>query len=163
MAMRAGEGVLRVFEQPLFLATGGVIGIFGSLAGIQLVLVVLFSMMVIDIAVGLAVAWQKNEVSSKKSFQGGVRKFTIICVVLASWLIQYAIAVFAAVQLSSYLPDVPINVPLGEFVGSYFILYTFISILENAVRSGIRLPLQLTKILKIASDVQTDVKKDRQP
>ena len=143
---------MRFLDQPWFLIGGGIIGILGSLVGYQLVLAVLVGMMVIDVVVGIAVAWQKGEVSSRKSFEGGIRKFIILCVVLAAWLMQYMLAIFALTHLAAYLPDVPVNVPLGEFVGSYFILYTFISILENAVRAGIRLPDQLTNMLKISPE-----------
>lgn len=145
------EHFFRFFEQPWLVAVGSITGVIGTLVGIQLVLAILIGMMVIDVVVGMAVAWQHGEINSKKSFQGGIRKFIVLCVVLASWLIQYAIAVFAAVQISPYLPDVPKNVPLGEFVGSYFIIYFFFSILENAVRGGVRLPEQLTNALKITS------------
>lgn len=143
---------MRLFEQPWFLIGGGAIGVLGSLVGFPLVLTMLVAMMVIDVVVGVAVAWQKGALNSKKSFDGGIRKFVIICVVMATWLIQYMLAVIAYDHLSPYLPDTPANVPLAEFVGSYFILYTFISILENAVRAGIRLPRQLTSILKVGPE-----------
>lgn len=139
---------MKLLEQPWFLIGGGAIGILSTLVGFPRVLEMLVAMMLIDVVVGVAVAWQKGVLNSQKSFEGGVRKFVIICVVVATWLIQYMLAVIAYDHLSPYLPDVPANVPLAEFVGSYFILYTFISILENAVKAGIRLPRQLVNILK---------------
>ena len=145
-----GQGKLemRLFVEPTFLTVGAAVGAFGVLAGVPLVMVVLLGMMAIDIAVGLALAWSRQEISARRSFEGGIRKVIIIGVVLAAWLVQYMLAVAAYTHLAAYLPSVP-NIPFAEVVASYFILYEFISILENAVRAGIRLPSQLSNMLKV--------------
>lgn len=142
---------MKYVDQPWFLALGGIGGLFASLTGTPLVLTVLLAMMVLDVVVGMSVAWQNGEISSRKSFQGGVRKVIILGIVLATWLIQSVLSVYAYQHLSPYFAGVPQSIPLAEFVGSYFILYTFISILENAVKAGIRLPDVLVGVLKIDS------------
>jgi toxin secretion/phage lysis holin len=142
---------MRYFDQPWFLAVGGVVGFFASLTGMQLVIVVLLAMMVIDVVVGVSVAAQNGELSSKKSFQGGLRKVNVLAIVLATWLIQSILSIYAYTHLTPYFANMPATIPLAEFVGSYFILYTFISILENAVKGGVKLPGVLAGVLKIDS------------
>lgn len=151
---------MKHFAEPWFLAIGGIGGALASLTGAPLVIVVLIGMMVIDVVVGVSAAWQNGELSSKKSFQGGVRKVIILFVVLATWLIQSVLSAYAFQHLTPYFPDLPNNVPLAEFVGSYFILYTFISILENAVKAGIRLPDMLINALKIDANYRAQVQRE---
>jgi toxin secretion/phage lysis holin len=147
-AMRA----MRYFDNPWFLAVGGIGGLFATLTGVPLLLAVLLGMMVIDVVVGLAVAWQNGEVSSRKAWEGGIRKVIILGIVLACWMIQIVMSVYAFEHIAPYFAGVPTNLPLAEFVSSYFVLYILISILENAVKAGIRLPDVLTGVLKIDTE-----------
>jgi toxin secretion/phage lysis holin len=140
---------MRYFDNPWFLTVGGIGGLFATLTGVPLLLAVLLGMMVIDVIVGLFVAYQKGEVSSRKAWEGGIRKVIILGIVFASWMIQVVLSVYAFEHITPYFANVPTNLPLAEFVSSYFILYIFISILENAVKAGIRLPDVLTGVLKI--------------
>jgi toxin secretion/phage lysis holin len=140
---------VRYLDQPWFLAVGGIGGLFASLTGVPLLLAVLLAMMVIDVIVGLFVAYQKGEVSSRKAWEGGIRKVIIIGIVFASWMIQIVLSAYAFEHIVPYFASAPTTLPLAEFVSSYFILYIFISILENAVKAGIRLPDVLTGVLKI--------------
>ncbi len=143
---------MKYLEQPWFLAGGGIIGIFGLLTGVPLVLAVLIAMMVIDVVVGVALAWSNGELSSQKSFRGGVRKVIVLAIVLAAWLIQYMLSIYAFVHFAAYFGDIPANVPLAEFVGAYFIFYFFLSILENAHRAGITLPKPLANALAVGQE-----------
>lgn len=148
---------MKYFDQPWFLALGGIGGLFASLTGMPLLLVVLLGMMTLDVIVGVSLAWDKGELSSKKSFQGGVRKVIVLAIVIATWLLQSVLSLYIYAHLSPYFANMPSNIPLAEFVTSYFILYTFLSILENAVKAGIRLPDVLVGVLKI--DAQREKEK----
>lgn len=146
--------LMYLIEQPWFLLAGLLtsVGVVFANFPIPLVIVVLMGMMVIDVIVGLLVAGANGEITSKRSFQGGVRKVIMLLIVLASWLIQLELSLLVSTHLGQIAPDLPDSVPLVEFVAGYFLLYEFISILELAVKAGIKLPSQFTRLLKVGQE-----------
>lgn len=114
-----------------------------------LIIYILMGMMALDIIVGLTAAAIAGRINHQKAFQGALRKSIILMVLTATKLLQLQVALLIEWQVAPYFRQVPQNIPLTEFVGSIFLLYEFVSILENASRAGVRLPPLLVKVLDI--------------
>ena len=113
----------------------------GFLGGWTMLLTVLAAFMVIDYVTGVIVAWRgrspKSEtggVSSKAGFDGLVKKFFIMLVVLVATLLDRAIGTETAVfQTAAVL---------------YYIANEGISILENTSLMGVPYPAFIRKALE---------------
>ena len=125
--------------------TKAVCGMLGAAAGLlgewNILLTILAWFMVIDYVTGVLVAWRgrspKSEtggVSSKAGFDGLVKKFFIMVVVLVATLLDAAIGVETAVfQTAATL---------------YYIANEGISILENTALMGVSYPKVILKALE---------------
>lgn len=125
---------------------GAVLTIFSAT---PFIIYTLMGMMALDIIVGITAAAIAGQINHQEAFQGALRKSVILMVVTATKLLQLQIALLIEGQVTPYFQHIPRNIPLTEFVGSFFLLYEFVSILENASRAGVRLPPILLHVLDI--------------
>ncbi len=120
-------------------------GIAGAVAGLlgewNVLLTILAIMMVLDYLTGLIVAWRgrspKTEgggVSSKAGFDGLIRKFFIMVVVLIATLLDTAVGSTARVFQTA--------------ATTYYIANEGISILENTALMGVHYPAFVRKALE---------------
>lgn len=126
----------------IFLTTCGVvlIEIFGSTA---LAYQVLFILIAIDFATGFLGAWISKDVSSNKMWKGVVKMFTCFCLVLAAHQL---------VRLTGFVKWVEDGVVM------YLASMQFISILENAARLGVPVPLWIKE--KLLTYVENGLQKN---
>jgi toxin secretion/phage lysis holin len=115
----------------LSVGIASLIGGFSPLLGIMLV------MMLADFGTGFLGAALRRELASSKMFDGAIRKIIMLAVVLLAYQIGNAIS----------LPW------LRDAVIVYYIINEALSILENAVLAGVRIPSFLTVILKKAGEL----------
>jgi toxin secretion/phage lysis holin len=114
---------------------GALAGVWASLA---LVLQVLLLLMVLDFVTGIAVAIQRGEVSSQKSYQGIGKKVIVLALITATAIIQQHLSV---------------DLPIVEIVAGFYIANEFISILENAALAGVPVPGALRDMLQKLNDM----------
>jgi|LakMenE18May11ns_1017448.scaffolds.fasta_scaffold9952673_7 toxin secretion/phage lysis holin len=114
---------------------GVLAGVWASLA---LVLQVLLLLMVLDFVTGIAVAIQRGEVSSQKSYQGIGKKVIVLALITATAIIQQHLSV---------------DLPIVEIVAGFYIANEFISILENAALAGVPVPGALRDMLQKLNDM----------
>ncbi|MBI1296656.1 hypothetical protein GC175_17005 [bacterium] len=108
-------------------------------ANTPIVVQVLLIMQAVDIVSGVLVAGSNGELNSKVSFKGITKKALVqLIVVMAAVLEQYL------------APSIPI--PLVEAVAGFYVAHESISILENAVRSGLPVPQVLQDTIKKISN-----------
>lgn len=103
-------------------------------AGVPIVIWGLLGLMALDLVSGLMAAYNEGRISSDASFRGMMKKAMVLVVVLACMI---------AGKVGGF--DLP--VPAYGLVAGAFCVTEFISILENAVRMGIGLPLGLDDLL----------------
>lgn len=127
-------------------ALAGFVGV--AVGTIPYVLYVLLGMMTLDIFVGVLAAGIAGNINRDRAWTGVLRKIVILAVMAAVMLLQVVLALLLSMGSGTMLGNIPTNVPLTEFVGATFIFYEFVSILENAVKSGIQLPEPLMNMLK---------------
>lgn len=144
--------VVRLIEEPWFWWASLTGGVGAMLASVPLVIWALLGMMTLDVVVGLLAAGINGEINREKAFRGALRKVVILGVVGAAALIQLEMAVLLQTSVAPMLGNIPVNLPLTEFVGGIFIVYEFISILENATKAGVRLPDPLVRMLKAGQE-----------
>lgn len=114
---------------------GVLAGVWASLA---LVLQVLLLLMVLDFVTGIAVAIQRGEVNSQKSYQGIGKKVIVLALITATAIIQQHLSV---------------DLPIVEIVAGFYIANEFISILENAALAGVPVPGALRDMLQKLNDM----------
>jgi len=127
------------FKSALAALAMGVAALCGSVTPLLSIMVI---MMFIDFATGFMSAAIRKELSPGKMFDGGIRKIVMFVVVLMSYQIGMAI-----------------NLPwLRDAVLVYYIITESLSILENAVLAGVRVPAFLTNLLKKAGEMADEGK-----
>ena len=125
-------------------ALGGAIVSF--FCGIPPIMWVLVAVMSLDFATGLMCGvmgvsekTEHGHLASSEAFKGLMKKVVIIIVVLLAALLDRAVALGAGIEFAA--------VTGGTCL--WFIASEGISILENVVRMGIKVPSSLTKILEL--------------
>lgn len=109
------------------------------------VLFALVGLIILDILMGLAVAFVDKTVSSSASWRGMTKKSAILIVIAMVGLLQP--------QLQS-VPAVG-SVPLTQLIASFYCLSEALSILENASRIGIPLPpFLITSLSKLRGEAK---------
>lgn len=114
-------------------------------------IIVLISMMIIDYLTGMAVAWTKNELSSKIGAKGIVKKVGYMALIVVAMGADYLICSgVAAAEI-----NIGYNMWFGLLVAVWLIINEMISILENLSKLGVPIPgflKVLLKKLKITTD-----------
>ena len=138
--------------QVIIAAIGGWLGYF--LGGCDGLLIALVAFVAIDYITGMMAA-RKEAVehpgdpnygwSSKKGFNGIVKKVAIFAVITVAISLDYLIAV-ATAQLGMAPPQMAI---FGLLVVVWFLLNEMLSIIENSGRMGADIPDWLTKYIAI--------------
>lgn len=118
------------------------VGIAALCGGFTPLLSIMVIMMAVDFLTGFLGAAMRKELASSKMFDGAVRKIIMFVVVVMAYQIGNAIA----------LPW------LRDAVIVYYIINEALSILENAVLAGVRVPSFLTAILKKAGELAEEGK-----
>ncbi len=101
------------------------------LGGIDHILTALIAMVVLDYMTGLLAAWQNKELSSSTGFKGIIKKIMTLAVVALA-----------------YTAEGVTGVPLREITIMFFVINEALSILENAVKTGLPIPSKLQAVLK---------------
>lgn len=100
--------------------------------------------MIIDYGTGMAAAWKKSDLSSKKGVAGIVKKLgylVLVCVgMLVDWLIFSGLQAFSAGEAYKF--------SFGLLVAIWLIINELISILENLGTLGVPVPNFLIKVIK---------------
>lgn len=114
-------------------------------------------MMVIDYISGMLAA-KKEAVnhpedpnygwSSAQGFNGIIKKFGILCVIVVSMVLDYIVATLA-IQMNF---NPPITTLFSLLVTSWFLLNEMLSIIENAGRMGADVPEWLAKYIAVLKD-----------
>lgn len=93
---------------------------------------ILLLLMAGDIITGLLAGFTQKKLSSKIGWQGMCRKGITLLVI----------------GMAAALDRIQITLPLAKITSAFFIINEALSILENATRSGIPLPMFLVKALR---------------
>ena len=114
-------------------------------------------MMVIDYISGMLAA-KKEAVnhpgdpnfgwSSAQGFNGIIKKFGILCVIVVSMVLDYIVATLA-IQMHF---NPPITTLFSLLVTSWFLLNEMLSVIENAGRMGADVPNWLAKYIAVLKD-----------
>ena len=113
------------------------LGVASVCGGFSPLLTIMLIMMAVDFLTGFLGAAVRRELASSKMFEGAIRKIIMFVVVLMAFQIGQTI-----------------NLPwLRDAVIVYYIINEALSILENAVLAGVRIPSFLTSILKKAGEL----------
>lgn len=106
--------------------------LLGSLMGFVLeqvpMMTLLIGFMTIDIITGFCAAWIKKEVSSKTSYNGMLKKFSMLSMVAAGALMEQLLESQGA------------SMPMAKVVAGFLCLTEAVSITENAARAGVPMP-----------------------
>jgi toxin secretion/phage lysis holin len=122
------------FKMAIAALTLFVADVFGGISGL---LAALLIFMLVDIVTGFLAAVINKQLSAAVMFKGGCKKFVIMAVIV----------------LVHYLGD-SMNVPwLREAVISYYLIGEALSVLENAVKSGVKIPAFLIELLQKAGEL----------
>lgn len=100
-------------------------------------LIVLFGMMVADIATGITCAFIRKELDSTKMRNGCAKKISELAIIIAAMCIDNILKMAGT---------------LGTAVEIYYIANEGLSVIENAALSGIPIPKFLRESLKKAQD-----------
>lgn len=112
-------------------------GMAALIGGFTPLLTILLIMMGIDFLTGFLGAAVRKQLASAKMFEGAIRKIVMFVVVLMAHQIGTALTM-------EWLRDAVIW---------YYLINEALSILENAVIAGVRVPSFLTTILKKAGEI----------
>jgi toxin secretion/phage lysis holin len=108
----------------------------------------LIALMGFDITSGLIAAVIQRNVNAEASFHGALRKTLTLILVAACSILAHVVHL---PQFHGY-PEIP----LGSFVAGVFCLHEFISICENTVRAGLRMPQPIRELLsklKVSTEI----------
>lgn len=86
--------------------------------------------------------------SSAEGFNGIVKKFGILCIIVVSMVLDYIVATLA---IQMHLTP-PITTLFSLLVVSWFLLNEMLSIIENAGRMGADVPNWLAKYIAVLKD-----------
>ena len=124
--------------------SAAITALISYLGVIAIPVTVLMAAMIIDYVTGMAAAWHKKKLSSKKGLSGIIKKISylaLVCVGMGvDWLIYSG--------LSQAGISTEHSVFFGVLVTVWLIINELISILENLKAIGVPLPTFLTKIVK---------------
>lgn len=106
-------------------------------------MIVLILVMVLDYCTGMAKAWIRGELSSRKGVRGILKKLSYLIIVVVAGVMDWLIADgLQGVGVEYKLPFL-----LGAIVTIWLIINELISILENVAAAGGPVPAWLTKLL----------------
>lgn len=97
---------------------------------------VLLVFMLLDYILGIAGAWKNSELSSKKGWNGIIKKVGYLAAICVGIGIDYIIFTFG----EKIGVDIPFQNFIALLVCIWFILNEFISILENLNKMGVNVP-----------------------
>ena len=131
------KDVISIFYNKIVIFLGMLISfIFFITGGEDKMIVCLLIFMTIDYISGIVKSIIKAEINSKKGFQGFLKKILILCIVVVA-----------------YRLDIILNLAKLEYnirfvTISFYIANEGLSILENAINSGLRVPEQVREVLE---------------
>ncbi len=137
--------MIKLEERPLQAVFSAALAALISYLGvIAIPVTVLMAAMIIDYVTGMAAAWHKKKLSSKKGLSGIIKKISylaLVCVGMGvDWVIYYGI--------KSVGVDMGYTFFFGVLVAVWLITNELISILENLESIGVPMPTFLIKIVK---------------
>lgn len=137
--------MIQLEERPLQAVFSAALAALISYLGvIAIPVTVLMAAMIIDYVTGMAAAWHKKKLSSKKGLSGIIKKISylaLVCVGMGvDWVIYYGI--------KSVGVDMGYTFFFGVLVAVWLITNELISILENLESIGVPMPTFLIKIVK---------------
>lgn len=107
-------------------------------------LTVLIIMMIIDYITGMAAAYIKAELSSKRGLQGIIKKISYMALVAAAMGLDYLIY-HGLSQIGIYQDS---TIFFGLLITFWLVINELISILENLVKLDVPVPKFLIKIIE---------------
>ncbi len=131
------KDVTSIFYNKIVIFLGMLISfIFFITGGEDKMIVCLLIFMTIDYISGIVKSIIKAEINSKKGFQGFLKKILMLCIVVVA-----------------YRLDIILNLAKSEYnirfiTISFYIANEGLSILENAINSGLRVPEQVREVLE---------------
>lgn len=131
------KDVTSIFYNKIVIFLGMLISfIFFITGGEDKMIVCLLIFMTIDYISGIVKSIIKAEINSKKGFQGFLKKILMLCIVVVA-----------------YRLDIILNLAKLEYnirfvTISFYIANEGLSILENAINSGLRVPEQVREVLE---------------
>ena len=138
--------VLSIFYNKIVIMLGMLISfIFFITGGKDKMIVCLLIFMTIDYISGIVKSIIKAETNSKKGFQGFLKKILMLCIVVIAYRLDIILSLD---NLQYYCRFVTL---------SFYIANEGLSILENAINSGLPVPEQLREVLEQCK--KTKVKK----
>lgn len=99
------------------------------------ILTLLLILMLTDIITGLLQALKRKNISTKKIYNGGIKKITILIIITLSYFIDL------------YLITDPITYIFNSTI-LYYIMLELISITKNCNRMGVKLPKAINDLIK---------------
>ncbi|WP_255882589.1 MULTISPECIES: phage holin family protein [unclassified Ruminococcus] len=132
-----------------------VAGVSAYFKVISIPLIVLLTVMLIDYLTGMAAAFFKAELSSKKGIKGIIKKIGYLALVCVGIGVDFIIR-FCFEQIGIPLE---IGMLFGLIITVWLIINELLSILENVGRIGVPVPKTLSKIinkLKLAVERKAD-------
>lgn len=138
--------VLSIFYNKIVIMLGMLISfIFFITGGKDKMIVCLLIFMIIDYISGIVKSIIKAETNSKKGFQGFLKKILMLCIVVIAYRLDIILS----------LDNLQYNCRFVTL--SFYIANEGLSILENAINSGLPVPEQLQEVLEQCK--KTKVKK----
>lgn len=138
--------VLSIFYNKIVIMLGMLISfIFFITGGKDKMIVCLLIFMTIDYISGIVKSIIKAETNSKKGFQGFLKKILMLCIVVIAYRLDIILS----------LDNLQYNCRFVTL--SFYIANEGLSILENAINSGLPVPEQLREVLEQCK--KTKVKK----
>ena len=138
--------VLSIFYNKIVIMLGMLISfIFFITGGKDKMIVCLLIFMIIDYISGIVKSIIKAETNSKKGFQGFLKKILMLCIVVIAYRLDIILS----------LDNLQYNCRFVTL--SFYIANEGLSILENAINSGLPVPEQLREVLEQCK--KTKVKK----
>lgn len=129
--------VLSIFYNKLTIMVGIIISfIFLVTGGEDKMIVCLLIFMTIDYLSGIIKSVIKGDINSKKGFQGFLKKILMLCIVVIAYRLDI---IFNLTSIQYNCRFVTI---------SFYIANEGLSILENAINSGLKVPEQLREVLE---------------
>lgn len=105
--------------------------------------------LVLDYITGMLAAAKEGDLSSSKGAKGIYKKLAFLCMLGLGFFLDYAIPFFAERGLSR---EMNFQLPFGLIIAAWIVLNESVSVLENLLRCGVRVPAFLVKTLKLASE-----------
>jgi toxin secretion/phage lysis holin len=100
---------------------------------------------VLDYITGVLAAARGGNLSSGSGLKGIYKKLALFCALALGFFLDAAIPALAAKGLSA-----EIDLPFGLLIAAWVVLNESVSVLENLVACGVRLPGAVSRVLKAA-------------